>query len=86
MKIFEGLSASGLRSIRYALEVPNVEVVVACDLDSTAVSAIQKHTEKNGVSDKVHALHADARLHMLQHPQVQVAKTFQRESKLCLVL
>eukprot|EP00210_Caulerpa_lentillifera_P003270 g3121.t1 len=64
IKIFEGLAASGLRSLRYAMEA-----IVACDLDSTAVESMHKNVASNGLgSEKVHPIHADARLHMLQHP------------------
>jgi len=66
--VFEGLAASGLRSIRYAKEVPGIGAVVACDLDSHAVECIKKHADQNGVADKVYPLHADARIHMYQHP------------------
>ena len=52
------------------MEVPGVGAVVACDLDSTAVEATKKHAAMNGVADKIYPLHADAHLHMLQHPQV----------------
>ena len=52
------------------MEVPGVGAVVACDLDSTAVEATKRHAAMNGVTNKIHPLHADAHLHMLQHPQV----------------
>lgn len=68
--MLEGLAASGLRSIRYAQEIPDVGAVVACDLDSTAVASISKHVEMNGVAHLVHPLHADAKIHMITHPQV----------------
>lgn len=69
LKVFEGLAASGLRAIRYAKEVEEVGAVVACDLDSTAVESMKHHVELNGeAAAKVHPVHADARLHMLQHP------------------
>lgn len=46
-----------------------VGAVVACDLDSTAVESMHKHVSSNGKgAEKVHPIHADARLHMLQHP------------------
>lgn len=37
-------------------------------MDRTAVESIQKHAEMNNVDDKIHPIHSDARLHMLQHP------------------
>lgn len=45
--IFEGLSATGLRSIRYALEIPEILQVTANDLDPSAVELIRKNVEKN---------------------------------------
>ncbi|GMH35110.1 hypothetical protein BSKO_02978 [Bryopsis sp. KO-2023] len=68
-KIFEGLAASGLRSLRYSLEVPGVEAFVACDLDEVAVEAMKRNIAINGKeAEKLYPLHSDARLHMLQHP------------------
>lgn len=43
--IFEGLSATGLRSIRYALELPNVRII-ANDLDTLAVDSIRRNIER----------------------------------------
>lgn len=43
----EALSATGLRSIRYAKEVPNVLQIVANDLDPDAVELIKKNVLDN---------------------------------------
>ena len=48
--IFEGLSASGLRSIRYAKEIPNVKII-ANDLDPFAVKTIMRNIEQNSNND-----------------------------------
>lgn len=43
--IFEGLSATGLRSIRYAREIPKVRII-ANDLDSLAVDSIRRNIDQ----------------------------------------
>lgn len=48
MRILEALSATGLRAIRYAKEVPCVERVVANDLDPGAVQTIARNVAHNG--------------------------------------
>ncbi|MEW5299069.1 MAG: hypothetical protein WDW36_002118 [Sanguina aurantia] len=47
-RLFEGLSASGLRAVRYAQEVPALGSIVANDLDPIAVEAIQRNLIHNG--------------------------------------
>lgn len=71
ISILEAMAASGLRAIRYAKEIPGVGQVVANDLDQGAVDAIKRNIEFNSVSDTVTAYKGDARLLMLQHPQVR---------------
>lgn len=60
VKILEALSATGLRAIRYAHEIPQVSQVVANDLLSEAVAAINRSAEYNGVSGKVQGHRGDA--------------------------
>lgn len=48
MRVLEALSATGLRAIRYAREVPGVKVVVANDLDPGAVETIARNVAHNG--------------------------------------
>mmetsp|Transcript_12381 Transcript_12381/g.40751 ORF Transcript_12381/g.40751 Transcript_12381/m.40751 type:complete len:565 (-) Transcript_12381:377-2071(-) len=69
MKIFEGLAASGLRSIRYANEVEDVACIVANDMDPPAVESMRRNLEYNGgyAKEKVTPWEDDARLVMLQH-------------------
>ncbi|KAK9461118.1 N2,N2-dimethylguanosine tRNA methyltransferase-domain-containing protein [Lipomyces oligophaga] len=45
--ILEGLSATGLRAIRYALEIPEVKTVVANDFSPSAVEAIKRNIDYN---------------------------------------
>ena len=58
--LLEALSASGLRSIRYAKEIPGLADVVANDFSRKAVESIERNVSVNGVSDIVRASHADA--------------------------
>lgn len=58
--ILEALSATGLRSIRYANEIPGVERIIANDLSKQAIAAIQHNLRHNGVEHLVDVSHADA--------------------------
>lgn len=58
--ILEALSATGLRSIRYAKEVPGLARIVANDLSRQAVNAIEENIRHNRVEHLVEASHSDA--------------------------
>jgi len=45
LRILEALAASGLRSVRFALEIPNVKEIITNDYDRTAVKYIKKNAE-----------------------------------------
>jgi tRNA (guanine26-N2/guanine27-N2)-dimethyltransferase len=60
IRILDALSASGLRAIRFALEVPNVELVVANDFSEKAFETIQRNAQLNQVDDKVKPNYSDA--------------------------
>jgi tRNA (guanine26-N2/guanine27-N2)-dimethyltransferase len=60
LTILEALSASGLRSIRYAKEVPGVREIIANDLSDVAVSSIRDNVVHNGVEHLVTTSHDDA--------------------------
>ncbi|KAI1397604.1 dimethylguanosine tRNA methyltransferase [Hypoxylon fuscum] len=62
--ILDALSATGLRALRYAQELPFVTSVTANDLSPSAVEAIKRNAEHNGVESKVNATSGDARVHM----------------------
>ena len=47
------LSGSGIRGIRYLLEVPDIELAVLNDLNPTAVSIIRKNVEHNKITNAV---------------------------------
>jgi hypothetical protein len=72
-RILEGLAASGLRSIRYALELDGVDRVDANDLDPAVVETMRSNIRYNGgaAHDKVHACNEDARLLMLKSHRVR---------------
>ncbi|KAK1236530.1 RNA methyltransferase tRNA(m5U54)methyltransferase [Marasmius sp. AFHP31] len=57
--ILEALSATGLRSIRYAKEIPLVKYVIANDLSSAATAAMKRNIEFNGLSPETPSAAAD---------------------------
>ncbi|GAA6006713.1 hypothetical protein JCM11491_003153 [Sporobolomyces phaffii] len=50
--LLEALSATGLRAIRYAKEIPLLQHVVANDLSASAVEDIRRNIDYNGLSPK----------------------------------
>ncbi|XP_012539605.1 probable tRNA (guanine(26)-N(2))-dimethyltransferase [Monomorium pharaonis] len=64
--ILEALSATGLRSIRYAKEVEGVRQIVANDISAKAVDSIKRNVSHNGVESLVIPHHEDATLLMYQ--------------------
>lgn len=62
--ILDALSATGLRALRYAQELPFVTSVTANDLTPTAVEAIKRNVKHNGIESKVRVNQGDARAHM----------------------
>ncbi|RUS21827.1 hypothetical protein BC937DRAFT_91357 [Endogone sp. FLAS-F59071] len=66
--ILEALSASGLRSIRYAKEIPNVRYILANDLEQDAVNSIRRNVAYNGLTeDLVRPNKGDAMAVMYAH-------------------
>lgn len=61
MVLFEGLAASGLRSIRYALEVEGIDEIVATDISADAFQLMSKNIEENAVTKIVKPIQMDAR-------------------------
>lgn len=61
IRILECLSATGLRSIRYGLEVNNVSKVIANDVDPFAVALINQNIIFNNLSEKIFANSDDAK-------------------------
>nr|XP_045235652.1 tRNA (guanine(26)-N(2))-dimethyltransferase isoform X2 [Macaca fascicularis] len=70
LHVLEGLAASGLRSIRFALEVPGLRSVVANDTSARAVDLIRRNVQLNDVAHLVQPSQADARMLMYQHQRV----------------
>ena len=64
--ILDALSASGLRALRYARELPFVTSVTANDLSASSVESIKLNVEYNGLGKIIHPNRADARGHMYQ--------------------
>lgn len=60
VRILEALSATGLRSIRYAKEVSGVDEIIANDLMPEAVGMIRRNVALNGVESIVVPNEADA--------------------------
>lgn len=63
-RILDALSATGLRAIRFAKEIPMTTSVVANDLSRQATESIKFNVDHNQVSDKVIVTTGDAQAHM----------------------
>ena len=60
IRILEGLAATGLRSIRYALEIEGIARIIANDLSKVAVENIKRNIAYNKVEDIVEGSWSDA--------------------------
>ncbi|KHJ48964.1 hypothetical protein D918_00070 [Trichuris suis] len=67
ISILDALSATGLRSIRFAKEVPHVRQIVANDLSSHAVEFIKRNIKSNEVENLVLPVNEEATSFMYQH-------------------
>ncbi|KAK5998592.1 tRNA 2,2-dimethylguanosine-26 methyltransferase [Cladobotryum mycophilum] len=63
-KILDALSASGLRALRYAHEIPFVTSVNANDLSTSAAETIKQNISHNGLDDIITVTNEDALAHM----------------------
>ncbi len=64
--VFEGLAATGLRSLRFAKELPStLDKVIANDLSKDAVKAIDLNTEYNDLKDKVVSMQGSCNVSLL---------------------
>ncbi|KAI0430412.1 S-adenosyl-L-methionine-dependent methyltransferase [Xylaria sp. FL1042] len=77
--ILDALSATGLRALRYTQELPFVTSVTANDLVPSAVEAIRRNAQHNGVESKVIATTGDARAHMYSIVADEVSHDHHRE-------
>ncbi|XP_052897271.1 tRNA (guanine(26)-N(2))-dimethyltransferase-like [Anopheles moucheti] len=60
LRILEALSATGLRSIRYAKEIPGVKEIMANDLSKSAVESIEQNVKHNQIEHLVKPSFNDA--------------------------
>ena len=63
-RILDALSATGLRALRYAKEIPLTTSITANDLSSSATNFIKLNVQHNNLSHKVHPISGDALSHM----------------------
>ncbi|RLE66895.1 MAG: tRNA (guanine(10)-N(2))-dimethyltransferase [Thermoprotei archaeon] len=60
LRICDALSATGIRGLRYAKEVENVEYVILNDINKLAYNLIKINIEKNDLKDIALPFHSDA--------------------------
>lgn len=60
LRILEALAASGIRSMRYALEIENCKEIIANDFDKKAVELIDLNTKLNNVGHVIKSNFDDA--------------------------
>ncbi|EON64604.1 hypothetical protein W97_03837 [Coniosporium apollinis CBS 100218] len=63
-KILDALSATGLRALRYAQEIPFITSVTANDLSEKATAAIALNVKHNRLEDKIVPMTSNAIAHM----------------------
>lgn len=66
LRVLEGLAASGLRSVRFALEVPGLQSVTANDFSAKAAALIARNAQHNGVGHLLQASCKDASMLMYE--------------------
>ncbi|OJJ45530.1 hypothetical protein ASPZODRAFT_153176 [Penicilliopsis zonata CBS 506.65] len=62
--ILDALSATGLRALRYASEIPFTSCVVANDWSPTAIQSMKMNIEYNGLETRISPNVGDARVYM----------------------
>ncbi|XP_022164502.1 probable tRNA (guanine(26)-N(2))-dimethyltransferase isoform X1 [Myzus persicae] len=75
LEILEALAATGLRAIRYALEVPGVKQIYANDISKTAVQIMNQNIEENNVNNLVTSTLYDA-AHVMRKRQFESETKF----------
>lgn len=63
-RILDALSATGLRALRYAREIPTATTITANDLSPSATASIKLNAEHNKLSGKINPTTSDAIEHM----------------------
>ncbi|XP_030638692.1 tRNA (guanine(26)-N(2))-dimethyltransferase [Chanos chanos] len=66
LRVLEGLAASGLRSVRFALEVPGLKSITANDCSAHAAALIARNAQYNKVSHLLQASQRDASMLMYE--------------------
>ncbi len=66
LRVLEALAASGLRSIRYALEIPQLKSIIANDISEKAYQSMQRNIAYNKVEAKVFPSCRDASMLMYE--------------------
>ncbi|KAL1265923.1 hypothetical protein QQF64_003950 [Cirrhinus molitorella] len=66
LRVLEGLAASGLRSVRFALEVPGLKNITANDYSAKAAALIARNAQHNNVSHILQASQRDASMVMYE--------------------
>ena len=66
IRVLDALAATGLRSIRYAKEVPGVKSVVSNDVDPDAAEACGRNIAENDAAAKCGSQCSDAVQHMIE--------------------
>ncbi|KAK6543374.1 RNA methyltransferase tRNA(m5U54)methyltransferase [Orbilia ellipsospora] len=82
--VLDALSATGLRALRYAKEVPFVTHVTANDMSPSAIESITRNIKFNGVEDIVKLSHDNAIGHMYRtaFPAYQADPTPENPSRM----
>lgn len=62
--VLDALSATGLRALRYASELPAVSKVVGNDLSESAIKSMKTNIEYNKLQDRIQPNLGDARVYM----------------------
>ena len=63
-RILDALSATGLRALRYAKEIPMATTITANDLSPSATASIKLNAKHNKLSDRINTTTGDAIEHM----------------------
>lgn len=67
IKVLDALSATGLRAIRFAQEVPNIGKVFANDFSESSVKNIKRNVKENGLENLIEVTCDDAKLLMMKN-------------------
>lgn len=61
------MSASGLRAIRFAQEVADIDKITANDFSESSVKNIKRNVKENSLDEKINVTCDDAKLIMMKH-------------------